>query len=206
MGKQYKWVKASEMPLPVGNIGDRLNILYEDEPEVLAWSASGMTGWRYSTGETVELGELPFIDWLLEVEYPITEDDIIAAATYGLKYATTSQHSGEVPAGNTLQWLYNRQEREGFVPPIPTSATEFKHKLIIVHGTTYLITGDDFHHRNLNDGDTAYHWKTKQIGTVSDYNNRVGNWKFTTGHPIETTTYRDSYKLCKVVWSSNMKS
>jgi len=202
MSKQYKWAKASEVPLPIGSTGDRMNILFEDEPEVLAWDD---IVWRFSTGEAVQDDEMSYIDWLVPVEYPITEEDVIAAANYGLKYATTSQHTGEVPRGNTLQWLYTRQEREGYVSPIPTDTTDFRYKLVLVQGITYLIAGDDFHNRNLNDGDTAYHWKTKQIGIVTEQNNETGTWKFTTGYPLETVTDRDSYKLCKVVWSSDQK-
>jgi hypothetical protein len=46
-----------------------------------------------------------------ESEYKFTEEDIMAAAQYGMRYALNSMHDGHaVPKGNVLQWLHNTLE------------------------------------------------------------------------------------------------
>lgn len=42
-------------------------------------------------------------------EQKYTLEDVLAAVKYGFEYSDNSQHDGEVPVGNTLQWLMARK-------------------------------------------------------------------------------------------------
>ena len=50
--------------------------------------------------------------------------DIIAAVNYGFNYRDNSQHAGEVPIGNTLQWLMARKK----LTQVPKSWMKYKNQ------------------------------------------------------------------------------
>jgi len=70
-----------------------------------------------------------------------------------------------------------------------------KYSLIEIEGKQYLISGDDFHNKNLKSGNLAYHRKLKQIGKVIQYKEDVAQWSWEYNGVI---TNRDSYLLFKV--------
>lgn len=68
---------------------------------------------------------------------------------------------------------------------------------VVVGEFDYYVTGDDFHLKNLQNNDFAFHWKTKEILTVLEYTGITADWLCLDG------TKRDSYKLKKVVATTN---
>ena len=68
-------------------------------------------------------------------------------------------------------------------------------ELIELEGKQYLISGDDFHNKNLKSNDLAYHRKLKQIGKCIEYKEDVAQWSWECNGEI---THRDSYFLFKV--------
>lgn len=56
-----------------------------------------------------------------------------------------------------------------------------------------IVTGDDFHNKNLEPNDFAWHWKQKEIVQVLDWHSVTNDWLCLDG------TNRDSYKLQKII-------
>lgn len=67
------------------------------------------------------------------------------------------------------------------------------YQLIKLPEHSIITTGDDFHCKTLRSNDFAYHWRTKEVLTVLEYNSETGSWKCSDG------TNRDSYKLKKII-------
>lgn len=74
-----------------------------------------------------------------------------------------------------------------------TSGEESLCEKVVVDNQDYYVTGDDFHLKNLQNNDLAYHWKSKEILTVLEYTGITADWLCLDG------TKRDSYKLKKVI-------